>query len=188
MTEHELKTWPDYWLSVESGAKPFEVRRNDRGFQPGDVLRLREWNPESEEYTGREVWRRVTYVLRDAERFGLQDGFVVLGIVEHPAPVHAPDPSAVLACPMDDNDAGADTIRTYLVALLEQLWKWGEEFGGKRPFGNSGWEYELYTPLAKAGFISGTFDSDGYVDEMDSDAGRALITAAIKHLYTEVSS
>ena len=44
---------------------------------------------------------------------------------------------------------------------------------------------ELYTPLAKAGFISGTFDSDGYVDEMDTDAGRALITAAIKHLYTE---
>lgn len=95
------------------------------------------------------------------------------------------DPTTVLACPMGDNDAGADTIRTYLVALLEVLWEQGDCFGGKRPFGNSGWEYELYGALAKAGHITGTFDEDGYVNEMDTDAGRRLITAAIKHLYTE---
>lgn len=94
-------------------------------------------------------------------------------------------PVDVLACPMADNDAGADTIRTYLVALLAELWKHGECFGGKRPFGNSGWEYELYGALAKAGFIAGTFDEDGYVDEMDTDAGRSLITAAIESMYAE---
>jgi len=79
---HRLKTWSDYWLALESGAKTFEVRRNDRGFQPGDILVLQEWNPSSEEYTGRELRRRVTYVLRDAERFGLRDGFVVLGLAD----------------------------------------------------------------------------------------------------------
>jgi len=80
MSSHELKTWPDYWLSLETGAKTFEIRRNDRSFQPGDDLLLREWDPSAAEYTGRWLWRRVTYVLRDAERFGLRDGFVVLGL------------------------------------------------------------------------------------------------------------
>lgn len=77
---HELKTWPNDWLAVESGAKNFEVRRNDRGFQPGDTLVLREWNPDDQTYTSRSVTRRVDYVLRDAEQFGLQPGFVVLGL------------------------------------------------------------------------------------------------------------
>jgi hypothetical protein len=75
-----LKTWPEYWISVESGAKNFEVRRNDRSFQPGDTLWLREWNPDAQDYTGRSVTRRIDYVLRDAERFGVQPGFVVLGL------------------------------------------------------------------------------------------------------------
>lgn len=77
---HRLKTWTDYWLALETGAKTFEVRRNDRGFQPGDTLILQEWNQRSEEYTGRELRRRIIYVLRDAEKFGLRDGFVVLGL------------------------------------------------------------------------------------------------------------
>ena len=96
-----------------------------------------------------------------------------------------PMPAAVLACPMQDNDAGADTIRTYLAALLAELWRWGEGFSGKRPFGNSGWEYELYTALAKQNYIAGAFDEDGYLDDVDTDAGDRLIKAAIAHIATE---
>lgn len=40
MTEHVLKTVEPYFSAVESGAKTFEVRRNDRAFQKGDVLVL----------------------------------------------------------------------------------------------------------------------------------------------------
>ena len=65
MVEHELKTWPVYFEAVESMDKPFEVRRDDRAFAVDDVLRLREWCPMRRGYTGREVKRRVTYVLRD---------------------------------------------------------------------------------------------------------------------------
>ncbi len=38
-----------------NGEKPFEVRKNDRDFQEGDLVRLREWRPEAKEYTGRSV-------------------------------------------------------------------------------------------------------------------------------------
>ena len=51
----------------------------------------------------------------------------------------------ILDLPMDpdSNDAGASSIRGYLKTLLTTLMAEGEGFSGKRPFGNSGWEYEL---------------------------------------------
>ena len=53
-----------------------------------------------------------------------------------------------------DSDAGDGlTVRQYLHKLMSLLWKEQESFDGKRPFGNSDWEFDLYKPLAKAGFI-----------------------------------
>lgn len=43
--KHELKIWPQYYCRVADGSKTFEVRKNDRGFQPGDSVELREWDP-----------------------------------------------------------------------------------------------------------------------------------------------
>lgn len=41
MIEHSLKTTASCWDAIERGEKTFEVRRDDRGFQKGDVLLLR---------------------------------------------------------------------------------------------------------------------------------------------------
>ena len=62
-----------------------------------------------------------------------------------------------------DSDAGDDlTVKQYLHALLRTLWDENESFSGKRPFGNSGWDFALYAPLAKAGFIDlGPLDEEG---------------------------
>lgn len=94
-----------------------------------------------------------------------------------------PDPKDVLALPLDpSNDSGADTVRGYLMALLAAVWVEGEGFSGKRPFGNSGWDYDLYRPLVKAGFITGQLDEDGCLEDCDSEAGERVITAAIRSL------
>lgn len=82
---HNLKTWPDYFARVKTGEKPFEVRRDDRGFQKGDLLRLQEWCPASAGirygYTGEEVTKRVSFVLTGGQ-FGIEPGYVVLGLGE----------------------------------------------------------------------------------------------------------
>lgn len=81
-----------------------------------------------------------------------------------------------------ENDFGEPTVRGYLVALLRTLWHEGDGFSGKRPFGNSSWEYDLYAPLIKAGLIRGKLDEDGYIDGVDDKAGDKLIAAAIETL------
>ena len=44
--KHELKIWPQYFQAVLTGEKTFELRINDRGFQKGDLVILKEWDPE----------------------------------------------------------------------------------------------------------------------------------------------
>lgn len=79
MMVHDLKTHPDPFAAVLDGRKRFEYRRNDRGFGVGDVLVLREWDPDRDAYTGREIRARVHYIARDPA-FGVPDGFAVLSI------------------------------------------------------------------------------------------------------------
>ena len=98
---HYLRIAPEYFEAVLSGAKTFEVRReDDKTFAVGDMLILREWDfnrlPEpvrawygalsgdsldslsADAYTGCECTVHVTYVLRDFG--GLEPGYVVMGI------------------------------------------------------------------------------------------------------------
>ena len=67
-----------------------------------------------------------------------------------------------------DSDAGDNiTVRDYLRILLSTLWSEKEGFSGKRPFGNSSWDFELCEPLVKGGFIPGTFNEDGELMSFD---------------------
>lgn len=78
---------------------------------------------------------------------------------------------ALLDLPMQKNDAEAETIRDYLTKLLMTVWQEGESFSGKRPFGNSDWQYDLYKPLIKAGVIKGELDDYDCIEEVDSSNG-----------------
>lgn len=82
--------------------------------------------------------------------------------------------SAVLKLRLEPNDAHAKTIRGYLEELLKRVWDQGESFSGKRPFGNSGWERELYDPLIEAGLMR-----DG-----ENDVGHSIIYRAIQELFS----
>ena len=48
-------------------------------FKKGDMLILKEWNPKTENYTGREIAKNVTYILNGG-KFGLEKGFVAMAI------------------------------------------------------------------------------------------------------------
>jgi hypothetical protein len=81
---HDLKCWPQFYGDVESGAKPFEVRKNDRDYKVGDVLLLREWascwRGLDWSYTGRQCRRKVTYILKAAPF--VPPGYCVMGLAE----------------------------------------------------------------------------------------------------------
>lgn len=76
---HDLKVWPRYFEKMRAGVKPFEVRKDDRGFGVGDILELREWDPETEAYTGQRIIRRITYILTGGQ-FGIEAGYAALAI------------------------------------------------------------------------------------------------------------
>lgn len=75
------------------------------------------------------------------------------------------------------------TIKGYLEKLLTTLWCEGESFSGKRPFGNSGWEYDLYKPLIEAGIVRGKFDIDGYIEEIDNKKADGIIFDCIEYCF-----
>lgn len=74
--KHELKIWPLYFDMVESGDKPFELRKNDRNFQVNDELLLREWDAVTG-YTGRRITAEISCVL---EGEWLAEGYCALGL------------------------------------------------------------------------------------------------------------
>ena len=73
----EKKILPEYFSKVQDGSKTFELRKDDSDYEVGDILILKEWNGE---YTGRELERTITYILRDCPQYGLLDGYCILGL------------------------------------------------------------------------------------------------------------
>jgi len=79
MATHELKTWKIYFNDIIEGKKNFELRKNDRGYNVGDTLILKEYDNEVNAYTGRLTDCTVEYILHGGQ-FGLEEGYVIMGI------------------------------------------------------------------------------------------------------------
>lgn len=58
------KIWPEYFDQVTSGQKKFELRLADFQIGVGDTLILKEWDPKTKAYTGRQLKTEITYVLK----------------------------------------------------------------------------------------------------------------------------
>lgn len=81
---HYLKTVAPYFEQVAAGNKPFELRKDDRagGFAVGDILTLNEYDPEYDQYSGRQIIARVTSIVRHgAFPEALSEGHVIMGIL-----------------------------------------------------------------------------------------------------------
>lgn len=84
--QHALKTWPEHFAAIKRNEKTLEVRKADRDFNVGDVLELREYDPNTQTYSGDRCLRLVTHVLVGGQ-FGIEDGYVALSM-EDPSSAH----------------------------------------------------------------------------------------------------
>jgi hypothetical protein len=94
---HQLKCQPPHFEHLLDGRRRFDVRKNDRDFKVGDVIKFREFVPkmqaaqfgqDDEYYTGRNLFMRVRYILNPRPDhdpdFGLAPDFIALDL----EPVH----------------------------------------------------------------------------------------------------
>lgn len=82
MKVHNIKSWPQFFEPVLYGTKKFEIRKDDRGYQIGDILHLKEYIPDEDRYTGREIATSITYLMPAFPDLGLIDGYCILSLGE----------------------------------------------------------------------------------------------------------
>lgn len=81
MKLHQLKIESKYYEEVVKGNKPFELRKDDRGYEFGDLIQfLVHQDKIDNAYLITDDFYEVTYILRNVPEYGLQDGFCILGI------------------------------------------------------------------------------------------------------------
>lgn len=77
------KILPKYFMEVKNGNKLFEIRKDEDDIQVGDKLVLNEYDADDKfmpHYTGESIFADVTYVLRNVPKYGLKDGYCIIGI------------------------------------------------------------------------------------------------------------
>ena len=99
MAEHILKTLATAWDAVNAGEKRFEVRKNDRFFQRGDIVVLRKLHQDGFHYATGATSRFSTLDLKfkigwtlQGGQFGIEPGYVVFQLEDLDVPMKgAPD-------------------------------------------------------------------------------------------------
>lgn len=74
---HTLKSQPASFREIAEGRKNFDLRRDDREFKVGDIVLLREYDPEKG-YTGFCLYKDIKYVT-NAALSGLAEGYCIVG-------------------------------------------------------------------------------------------------------------
>lgn len=98
MKLHELKIKHEYLIEVVMGRKTFELRKNDRDYQIGDLIHFVEvcdipyvYDYERNKIVNKQVVRefkdnpnnlfKITYVLKNVPQYGLDKDYCILGIL-----------------------------------------------------------------------------------------------------------
>ena len=86
MKLHELKILHKYLIDISIGIKTFELRKNDRNYQVGDLIHFIDVKEDDtskfdiEPYVDDNTLYRITYVLKDVEKYGLDKDYCILAI------------------------------------------------------------------------------------------------------------
>jgi len=79
MVRHELKILPEFFREVASERKKFEIRKNDRDYHIGNVLRLKEWDAVNNKFTGNVCDRMITYILHGG-KYGIDADYCIMSL------------------------------------------------------------------------------------------------------------
>ncbi len=88
MKLHILKIKEEYFHAILDGVKTFELRKNDRNYQVGDLIHFKDVEGEEfnycffssdDEYAEKIVFQ-ITYVLKNVPEYGLDKDYCILGI------------------------------------------------------------------------------------------------------------
>lgn len=101
---HELKIYNEYFEDVLTGVKSFEIRKNDRNFNVGDLLALNEFDGVT--YTGRCCLVSVDYIMNNPDY--VKENMVVMSIkpcvVMHKSDIYEPASMRIdYSCPLVPN-------------------------------------------------------------------------------------
>ena len=88
MKLHELKILHKYLVDISIGKKTFELRKNDRDYQVGDLIRFIDVREDDSTANKNQIepnidentLYRITYVLKDVEKYGLGKDYCILAI------------------------------------------------------------------------------------------------------------
>lgn len=75
---HNIKCWKEFFSDIKTGKKSFELRINDRNYEVGDTLHLREYDSITGLYTGKDCFRDIAYILGGHE--GIKEGYIIMAI------------------------------------------------------------------------------------------------------------
>ena len=87
MKLHELKILHKYLIDITIGRKTFELRKNDRDYQVGDLIHFIDIREDDSTTKNRiepnideNTLYRITYVLKDVDQYGLDKEYCILAI------------------------------------------------------------------------------------------------------------
>ena len=89
MKLHELKIKHEYLVDITVGLKTFELRKNDRDYQVGDLIHFIDIRSLDEcrgdgdccnVYIDEDALYKITYILKDVTEYGLDKDYCILGI------------------------------------------------------------------------------------------------------------
>lgn len=78
MKFHKLKIKEEYYDAIRRGVKRFELRKNDREFEVGDLITFQIVD-EGSIYSSLLVFQ-IVYILEGVPEYGLSEGHCILGI------------------------------------------------------------------------------------------------------------
>lgn len=62
MNVHHVKSWSHFWDAIAYGDKKHDLRKLDRPFKRGDIVKLYQYDNVGGRFTGRTCQARITYV------------------------------------------------------------------------------------------------------------------------------